>query len=125
MSSAVLLYSPAIVRKLAGIFRAGYKEKQTEDSHFQTELSFKSISNFLFTFLIVPHGLSLLPQQSLGFPKEDKAEEEVWDVAGKLRALLVLPASRIFVLSAVRGCWKKAHVVQRLPEDRETEEKEK
>lgn len=81
MSSAILLYSPAIVRKLAGIFRAGYKEKQTEGSHFQPELSFKSVSNFLFTFLVVPYGLSVLQQQSLGFPKEGKAEEEVWDVA--------------------------------------------
>lgn len=81
MSSAILLYTPAIVRKLAGIFRAGYKGKQTEDSHFQPELSFNSVSNFLFTFLIVPYGLSLLQHQSFGFPKEDKAEVDVWDVA--------------------------------------------
>lgn len=73
MSSAILLYTTAIFKKLAGIFKASYKEKQTDDSHFKPELSFKNVFNFLLTFLIVPYGFSLLQQNSSEFPKEDKA----------------------------------------------------
>lgn len=108
MSSAILLYAPAIVRKLAGIFRAGYKEKQTGDSHFQPKLSFKSVSNFLFTFLIVSYSLSLLQQQSLGFPKEDKAEEEVWDVAVTVWRAQGSPSTEGFCAQCCTWMWKES-----------------
>lgn len=73
MSSAILLYTTAIFKKLAGIFKSSYKEKQTEGSHFEPELSFKNIFNFLLTFLIVSYGFSPPQQKSSGFEKEDKA----------------------------------------------------
>lgn len=75
MSSAILLYTTAILKKLAGIFKSSYKEKQTEDSHFKPKLSFKNVFNFLLTFSIVPSGFLLLRQESSEFPTEDKAHE--------------------------------------------------
>jgi len=73
VSSAILLYTTAIFKKLAGIFKPSDKETQTEDSHFQLELSFKNVFNFLLTSLIVPYGFSLPRQKSSEFQREDKA----------------------------------------------------
>lgn len=100
MSSAILLYTTAIFKKLAGIFKSSYKEKQTEDSHFEPELSFKNVFNFLLTFLIVSYGFSPPQQKSSGFEKEDKAGvrlEMQPCLPGKPRALPALPAQKDFL----------------------------
>lgn len=122
MSSAILLYTTAIFKKLAGILKLSYKEKQTEYSHFKPKLSFKNIFNFLLTFLIVPYSFSPLQQKSSEFQKEDKARERKrfemqLYLPSKPRALSTLPAWQVFVLGTVRGHREKACLpcaVQRL-----------
>lgn len=130
MSSAILLYTTAILKKLAGIFKSSYKEKQTEDSHFKPKLSFKNVFNFLLTFSIVPSGFSLLRQESSEFPTEDKAHERKRFVTqltlpAEPRALPTLPARWVFVRGAVRGRGEKARLLCALKEDREAVNREK
>lgn len=115
MSSAILLYTTAISKKLAGIFKSSYKEKQTQGSHFKPGLSFKNIFNFSLTFLIVPSGFSPPQLKSSEFQKEDKASqrkrfEMQLYLPSKPRAPSTLPAWQGFVLGAVREHREKAHL---------------
>lgn len=122
MSSAILLHATAIFTKLAGIFKSGYKEKQTEDSHVKPQLSFKNLFNFLLTFLTFPYDSPPPQLKSSEFQKEDKAGRrkrlEAW--LGLHSEARTLPARQDFVLGAVHGHRGKARslsAVQRLAED--------
>lgn len=130
MSSAILLYTTAILKKLAGIFKSSYKEKQTEDSHFKPGLSFKNVFNFLLTFSIIPYGFSPLPQKSPEFQTEDKAQERKrfetqLALPAETAALPALPAWQVSTLGAVRGHGETARLPCATAEDREMVNKEK